>query len=53
MNCILLALTAPVVLAMIVAAIVLLILIFIFANARIVPQASEFIIERLGKYKTT
>lgn len=53
MNYILLALTPPAIVAIIVAAIVLLILIFIFANARIVPQASEFIIERLGKYKTT
>ena len=29
------------------------ILILIFANIRIVPQATEFVIELLGKYKTT
>ncbi len=29
------------------------VLAFIFANAKIVPQASEFVIEFLGKYKTT
>ena len=29
------------------------VLILIFANIRIVPQATEFVIELLGKYKTT
>ncbi len=29
------------------------VLIFIIANAKIVPQANEFVIELLGKYKTT
>ena len=28
-------------------------LVFVFANAKIVPQAHEFVIEFLGKYKTT
>ena len=30
-----------------------LVLILIFANIRIVPQATEFVIEFLGKYRTT
>ena len=38
--------------ALIIAAVVLL-LVFIFANAKIVPQAHEYVIEFLGKYKTT
>ncbi len=33
--------------------IVVVLLIFIFANAKIVPQAHEYVIEFLGKYKTT
>ena len=33
--------------------IVVLLLILIFANVRIVPQATEYVIEFLGKYKTT
>ena len=32
---------------------VIFVLIFIFANAKIVPQAHEYVIEFLGKYKTT
>lgn len=31
----------------------LIILILLLVNIRIVPQASEFVIERLGKYKHT
>ncbi len=34
-------------------AVVVLLLIFIFANAKIVPQAHEYVIEFLGRYKTT
>ena len=30
-----------------------LLLILVFANVRIVPQATEYVIEFLGKYKTT
>ncbi len=33
--------------------VVVLLLILIFANVRIVPQATEYVIEFLGKYKTT
>lgn len=33
--------------------VLVLILILIFANVRIVPQATEYVIEFLGKYKTT
>jgi len=33
--------------------IAILVIAFILANAKIVPQASEFVIEFLGKYKTT
>lgn len=33
--------------------IVLFLIILVFANIRVVPQASEFVIEFLGKYKTT
>jgi len=32
---------------------IVLVLIFVFANAKIVPQAHEYVIEFLGKYKTT
>ena len=35
------------------AGIVILVLILVFANVRIVPQASQFVIEFLGKYYTT
>ncbi len=37
----------------VIAGIVILFLIVIFANAKIVPQAHEYVIEFLGKYKTT
>ena len=33
--------------------VLVLLLILIFANVRIVPQATEYVIEFLGKYKTT
>lgn len=33
--------------------IVVLLLVLLFANVRIVPQATEYVIEFLGKYKTT
>ncbi len=35
------------------AGLVIVLVILIFANVRIVPQATEFVIEFLGKYKTT
>lgn len=34
-------------------ALIVIVLVAIFANAKIVPQAHEYVIERLGKYKTT
>ena len=34
-------------------ALVILILIIIIANIKIVPQSSQYVIELLGKYKTT
>lgn len=33
--------------------IIVLALILLFANVRVVPQATEYVIEFLGKYKTT
>ena len=38
---------------LIIACIVILFLILIFTNIRVVPQATEYVIEFLGKYKTT
>ena len=33
--------------------IAILVLILIFTNIRIVPQTTEFVVERLGKYRAT
>ena len=37
----------------VIAGIIALVVILIFANVRVVPQATEFVIEFLGKYRTT
>ena len=37
----------------VIAGISALVVILIFANVRVVPQATEFVIEFLGKYRTT
>ncbi len=37
----------------VIAGIIALVVILIFANVRVVPQATEFVIEFLGKYRAT
>ena len=37
----------------VIAGIIAVVVILIFANVRVVPQATEFVIEFLGKYRTT
>ena len=37
----------------VIAGIIAVVVILIFANVRVVPQATEFVIEFLGKYRAT